>query len=132
MTIHSITRARKLKDKTVLLRVNFDVPLVNGRIGDDYRIRASLETINFLLKKKCKLIIITHLGRPAGSKVVKYSTKPLALYLKKLLKIPVKFIPETVGPKVKKALLKMKAGDVIFLENLRFQTGELKIGRAHV
>ncbi len=125
MVINSIKKLKTLANKTVLLRVDFDVPLKNGKIYEDERIEASLETINFLLKKKCRLVIIAHLGRPNGKKNVKYSLKPIALHLKKLLKKPVKFIPEVIGTKVETAVKKMKAGEVILLENLRFEQGEL-------
>jgi len=125
MKIATLKKIKSLKNKKVFLRVDFNVALDNGKVKEDYRIVAGLETINFLLAKGAKIIIATHLGEPKGLPEDKYSVKPVALRLKSLLKKPVKFLPETVGPKVVKEIAKLKSGEIIMLENLRFNAGEL-------
>lgn len=124
MGIKSIRQLKNLKNKTVFLRVDFNVPLQRGRVRDDYRLVAGLETIRFLLAQKCRLIVATHLGDPVGEKTPAYSVKPVATRLKTLLKQPVKFLPDTVGAKVKAAIKKLKPGEIVMLENLRFHHGE--------
>jgi len=125
MKIKSLINLKILFEKAIFLRVDFNVPLKNGRIVEDHKIRAGLETINFLLKNKCRIIIATHLGDPGGRMITEYSTKPVASRLKKLLGRPVKFISQVSGPQVDRAIKKMKPGEIIFLENLRFESGEL-------
>ncbi len=125
MSIASIQKLKNLKNKTVFLRVDFNVALDGTKIKEDYKIKAALETINFLLSQGVKLIIATHLGEPKGKPEVAYSVKPVALRLKKLLKKPVKFISVTIGPKVTTAVASLKPGEIIMLENLRFNAGEL-------
>ncbi|MEI6529188.1 MAG: phosphoglycerate kinase [Candidatus Falkowbacteria bacterium] len=125
MLIKTLKKVPSLKNKTVFLRVDFNVDIENGKIEEDFRIVAGLETINFLLKKGARLLIASHLGEPKGSPEAEYSLKPVAARLQKLLRRPVKFLPETIGQKVEAALVKMKAGDIIMLENLRFNSGEL-------
>lgn len=125
MKIKSISRIKKLAGQTVLLRVDFNVPLKNRRIKDDNKIVSCLETINYLSHEKAKLVIISHLGDPMGINV-DYSLAPIARHLSKLLKEKVKFINETVGEKVDKAISNMKDGEIILLENTRFNKGELE------
>lgn len=125
MKISSIKKLKNLKNKVVFLRVDFNVALDKGKIKDDYRIVAGLETINFLLERGARLIVATHLGEPKGKPEVAYSVKPVALRLKKLLSKPVKFIPEVIGQKVVKAVNELASGEVLMLENLRFNSGEL-------
>jgi len=114
-----------LKDKTVLMRVDFNVPQdANLNITDDTRIDATLPTIKFLLQAKVKkLILVSHLGRPDGKVVDKYSLKPVAARLQELLKEPVKFLPDCVSEPVKKEIGLAKER-VILLENLRFHAEE--------
>lgn len=123
MKINSLSRLKSLSGKTVFLRVDFNVPIEKGRIKDDYRIKAGLETISFLLDKGARLIIASHLGEPEGYEAAS-SLKPVAARLKSLSKRPVKFIPETVGPKASAAAGALKDGEAIMLENLRFNAGE--------
>lgn len=125
MALKSLKKLKNLKNKTVWLRVDFNVPLEKGKISEDYKIRAGLETINFLVDKKCKIIIATHWGEPKGRYVAAYSTKFLAQRLQKLLGKSVKFVPAVSGPRVVAALNKMAPGEILFLENLRFNKGEL-------
>lgn len=125
MRIKSLTECRNLKGKKVLLRVDFNVPLKNNRVADDYRIIAGLPTIEYLLKQEAKIIIIGHLGEPKRGFEKALSLKPVAAYLQKLLKRKIKFIPEIDGVKIAKTIKTFKNGEIIFLENLRFYPGEL-------
>ncbi|MFA5754133.1 MAG: phosphoglycerate kinase [Patescibacteria group bacterium] len=125
MKINSLRKRRDWRGRIVFLRVDFNVPLINGRISEDHKIIAGLETVKFLLANQARLIVATHLGEPNGRVVSVYSTRTLARRLQKLLGRPVKFIPETVGVKAAQAVSRLKNGEVIFLENLRFNQGEL-------
>lgn len=113
-----------LKDKRVLIRVDFNVPIENGRITDDTRIQASLPTIQYVLDQGGKVILMSHMGRPKGANDPKLSLAPCAKRLSELLKKPVKMAPDTVGPEVDQMVAAMQPGDVILLENLRFNVGE--------
>jgi len=115
-----------LSGKTVLLRADYNVPLTDsGKISDDYRIRQSLPTLKYLLDKKVKLIICSHLGRPTGPNDKKCSMRPVAEHLRNLLKpVNVKFVSDCVGPEVENAVKQLQPGQVIVLENLRFNPGE--------
>ncbi|MEN6645057.1 MAG: phosphoglycerate kinase [Armatimonadia bacterium] len=111
-----------LKGKTVLVRVDFNVPLENGRITDATRISAALPTIKAL--SGSKLILCSHLGRPEGKRNPEESLAPCAVRLAELLGKDVPFIDDCIGDKVAAAVANMKAGDVILLENTRFYPGE--------
>ena len=114
-----------LADKRVLLRADYNVPVKDGVIQDDYRIKQSLPTVKYLLEHKAKVIIISHLGRPDGQRQPDSSLAPVALRLKKLLpNWPVTFVNDCIGPKVKKAVDEMEPGQVLVLENLRFYPEE--------
>ena len=125
MKIASLKSIKNIKNKIVFLRVDFNVTLEAGKIKDDYRIIAGLETINYLLEKGARLIIASHLGEPEGKIELAYSLKPVANRLKNLLKKPVKFIPGILGAKVTKALKTLTTGEILMLDNLRFNPGEL-------
>lgn len=125
MKIASLKKIKILTGKTILLRVDFNVPLKNGKILEDYRITAGLDSLKFLLAKGARLIIVSHLGEPDRVDV-KYSLKPVAARLQKLLKQPVKFLPGAIGLKTAAAIKKMKASDIFMLENLRFNQDEYK------
>jgi phosphoglycerate kinase len=113
-----------LEGMTVLLRTDYNVPLKSdGTIGDDFRIRASLPTVKRLLKDGCKVVIISHLGRPEG-RDPKLSLEPAALRLAQLLGEPVRFVDQTVGDKVRMAIKRAPKRGVIVLENLRFHPEE--------
>lgn len=114
-----------IEGKTVLLRTDFNVPQrPDGSIADDFRIRASLPTIQKLIKDGCKVVIVSHMGRPDGKPVVQFSLEPVAQRLANLLEIPVRFVDQTIGDKVKMAVKRAPKASVIVLENLRFHEAE--------
>lgn len=116
-----------MKGKRVFLRVDFNVPMdKEGNVTGDKRVRASIPTINYALDKGAKLIIASHLGRPKGKRVAEMSLKPVVKVLSGLLQKDVTFLDDCVGPAVEQAVGKMKEGEIILLENLRFQPGEDK------
>ncbi len=113
-----------LEHKTVLLRADYNVPLEDGKIVDDYRIKQSLPTINYLLERGVKLIICSHLGRPSGPKDIGSSLFPVAKRLQQLLDKNVEFATDCIGQPAKKAAVSLKPGEVLLLENLRFHSEE--------
>lgn len=113
--------------KRALVRVDFNVPLENGAVSDDTRITASLPTIQYLLDHDAKVILMSHLGRPKpGADNSAYVMNPVATRLSELLGRPVKKLDALVGAEVEAAVNEMNAGDVILLENTRFEAGETK------
>lgn len=117
----------ELKGKRVLVRVDFNVPLdENLNITDDIRITSALPTIKKIINEGGKCILMSHLGRPKGVPNPKYSLKPVAVRLGELLEAEVKFAPDCVGEQVKVIVDKMKEGEVLLLENLRFHPEEEK------
>lgn len=115
-----------LAGKTVLVRVDFNCPLKDGAVADDNRIQAALPTINDLLGKNIKLVLMSHLGRPKGERKPELSLAPVAAELAKILGRPVKMAPDCVGPEVESMVKGLKAGDILVLENLRFHPEEKK------
>lgn len=113
-----------LRSKTVVVRCDLNVPLKDGVITDDGRIRASLTTIRELREAGARLVLISHLGRPAGAPEDRFSLRPVAVRMAELLGEPVAFSPETVGPEAEAARAALGDGDVLLLENLRFHPGE--------
>lgn len=114
-----------LAGKTVLVRADYNVPLTkSGKISDDFRIRASLPTIQKLIDEKCRIVIISHLGRPDGKRDEKYTLEPAAARLAKLLGRDVRFIDECVGHKVYMAMKRAPKSSITVLENLRFHPEE--------
>lgn len=110
--------------RTVLVRVDYNVPLTGkGKISDDLRIRASLPTLLYLQEQRCKIVIISHLGRPKG-RDARYSLAVVAEHLAKLLHHPVRFVDDCVGDKVRQAVRAATPGDIVLLENLRFYAEE--------
>ena len=116
-----------LKNKRVIVRVDFNVPLdANLNITDDTRIRETLPTLNYLKKEGAKIILMSHLGRPKGKPEDKYSLKPCAKKLSELMNQEVKMAPGCVDPETKKLAMNLKPGEIMLLENLRFNPGEEK------
>lgn len=116
-----------IKDKKVLIRVDFNVPLdENRRITDDTRIRGALPTIAYALAQHARVIICSHLGRPKGKRLEEFSLAPAAQRLSQLIEKPVRLVPDCVGEGVAEMVAAMRPGDVLMLENLRFHAEEQK------
>jgi len=110
--------------RRVLVRVDFNVPVKNGVVGDDSRIVAALPTIRYLIEQRARVILMSHLGRPKGGPDTKNSLKPVATRLEELLRQPVAFAPDCVGPEVEVLARSLQDGQVLLLENLRFHPEE--------
>jgi phosphoglycerate kinase len=121
----SITQLN-LQNRRVLMRVDFNVPQdkATGAITNNQRIVAALPTIQYAIEHGAAVVLMSHLGRPDGQKIAKYSLKPIAEKTAELLGRPVQFLPDCVGPDVEKACQALKPGQVILLENLRFHIEE--------
>jgi phosphoglycerate kinase len=113
-----------LAGKRVLMRVDFNVPLENGAVANDKRIRAALPTINYIVQNGGRLILMSHLGRPKGQRVPDMSLKPCAAVLSELLGKDVAFADDCVGAAVEDAVAKLENGDILLLENLRYYPEE--------
>ena len=113
-----------LKDKTVLMRVDFNVPIKDGKIGDDNRIVQALDSINYAVEHGAKLILTSHLGRPGGEPSPDFTLKPVADHLATLVDVPVHFAEDCIGEKAEKVINKAKEGEIVLLENVRFHPEE--------
>ena len=125
MEFKSLKKAN-LSQKRVLVRVDFNVPINKGQVADDFRIQKTLPLINYLKRHKVKrIILISHLGQPKNSKQKKFSLKPIALFLEKILKEKVYFFPEKIGSSVlENKLDKLNQGEICLLENIRYYPAE--------
>ncbi|MFZ4648058.1 MAG: phosphoglycerate kinase [Patescibacteria group bacterium] len=131
MKIKSIRQIKNLKDKIVLLRVDFNVPIKDRKVREDYKIKMSLPTIEYLLKKGARVVAMSHLGAPKGKINPDLSLLPISKCLQKLLtsrayKRKIFFASSVVGVKVCEEIKALKSGELILLENLRFEIGEEK------
>lgn len=115
-----------LKNKRVLMRVDFNVPMADGKVTDDKRIRAALPTIKYVLEQNASLILMSHLGRPKSASDSEFSLRAASDVLSSLLGIPVKMAPDCVGADVERMAKELKPGEVLMLENTRFHAGEEK------
>jgi phosphoglycerate kinase len=114
-----------LHDKTVFLRVDFNVPIKDGKVGEPHRIDSALPTLRFILERAKKIIVASHLGRPDGKVVEKYSLAPVQRHLQDSLKLPVAMASDCIGPAVE-SLVRTGDSKVVLLENLRFHPEEEK------
>ena len=112
--------------KRVLVRVDFNVPLRDGKVGDDRRIVATLPTINYLRERDARVILISHLGRPKGKRVDELTLEPVARHLSQILGIPIHFVSVSIGPEAEEVANRLRPGEVMLLENIRFYPGEEK------
>lgn len=115
-----------LKNKRVLMRVDFNVPMADGKVTDDKRIRAALPTIQYVLDQHASLILMSHLGRPKSASDFQFSLRAAAEVLSALLARPVQMAPDCVGPEVETMAKDLKPGEVLMLENTRFHAEEEK------
>lgn len=119
-----------LKHKRVLMRADYNVPVSKGKISDDYRIKQSVQTIKYIWEQyESSIVIISHLGRPEGKPDPKFSLKPVAERLSELLDKKVLFASDTVGPAAKEACQNLKPGQILLLENVRFDGREEENGK---
>lgn len=124
MTLRTLDSLGSLAGKRVIVRCDLNVPLKDGKITDDGRVRASIPTLNALINQGARVVIVSHLGRPEGAPDAKYSLAPVAQRLCELLGKPVTFARDTVGSGAEEAVEGLGDGDVALLENLRFNPGE--------
>jgi len=124
MALRTIASLGDLTGKRVIVRCDLNVPLKDGQITDDGRIRASLPTLNSLINAGARVVVVSHLGRPAGEPDARYSLAPVAQRLSELLGQPVTFADDTVGSGAAEAVASLDDGQIALLENLRFNSGE--------
>lgn len=114
-----------VKGKRVVARVDYNVPVHNGRVGDPLRIQASFDTLHYLLEQGCSIVLLAHLGEPKGAPDSKYSLEPVARKAAELLGRPIKFVPDCVGEAAVAAAQALRPGQLMLCQNVRFHQGEL-------
>ena len=124
MTLRTLESLGSLEGKRVIVRCDLNVPLKDGVITDDGRVRASLPTLNTLIEAGARVVVCSHLGRPEGAPDPQYSLEPVAKRLSELLDQPVAFATDTVGESAREAVAGLENGEVVVIENLRFNAGE--------
>jgi phosphoglycerate kinase len=124
MALRTLDSLGSLAGKRVIVRADLNVPLQDGIITDDGRVRATLPTLNALINQGARVVVCSHLGRPDGAPDAKYSLEPVAQRLSELLGKPVAFARDTVGESAREAVAALEDGDVAIIENLRFNPGE--------
>jgi phosphoglycerate kinase len=124
MTLRTLESLGSLSGRRVIVRCDLNVPLKDGRITDDGRVRASLATLDALINQGARVVVISHLGRPDGEVAAEYSLRPVAQRLSELLGKSVGFVPETVGDEALAAVAALQDGQITVLENLRFTAAE--------
>jgi phosphoglycerate kinase len=115
---------RDVRGQRVVVRVDYNVPIEDGRITDDTRIAATLPTLRHLCSRDARVILVSHLGRPKGKRDPSQSLAPVAQRLEQLLGRPVRFSPDVIGPAAQEAARALGPGDILLLENVRFEPGE--------
>ena len=113
-----------VRGKRVLVRVDFNVPLAEGTVTDDTRVRAALPTLRYLVDHGARVIVISHLGRPKGAPDPQFSLRPVRRVLQRLMGRNVVFVDDVVGPEAQEAVARMVDGEIVMLENVRFEPGE--------
>jgi len=128
MNFNSIKKIQDmdLKDKKVLVRVDYNVPLKDGKVDNNKRIVATEKTIKYLLQNNCRVVLIAHLGRPKGKVCPEFSLAPVAEEVEKLFEVPVHFAKDCIGAEADKVVAETKNGEIALLENLRFHPEEEK------
>jgi phosphoglycerate kinase len=113
-----------VRGKRVLVRVDFNVPLAEGAVTDDTRVRAALPTLRYLVDHGARVIVVSHLGRPKGERDPQFSLRPVQRVVQRLLGRNVYFVDDIVGPEAHEAVERMVDGEILMLENVRFHPGE--------
>lgn len=113
-----------ISGKNVLVRVDYNVPLQDGKVTDDTRVRETIKTVRHLLDAGCRVVLMSHLGRPKGKADPRYSLRPVVPVVEKLMEAKVRFAPDCVGPEADAVVNSAKKGEIVLLENLRFHPEE--------
>ncbi|UCD25276.1 MAG: phosphoglycerate kinase, partial [Gemmatimonadota bacterium] len=124
-TLESL-ESQPLEGERALVRVDFNVPIKDGNVTNSKRIVGAMPTIEWLRQRGCRVVLMSHLGRPKGKRVPEFSLGPVAVELERRLGVPVQFIDDPLAPEAEGRTRKMKRGDVMLLENTRFYEGESK------